>query len=152
MGRSILKKIFKEKSNIINIMPTERKNCISCRKNMGEKQEKNYLDYRNKEWQIARNHVCEDACICVLSSHLLRCPKIGQAAFENVSQVSVSHADCSDRDFFMNYCRLLRCLGSIMGGCSGPKIHLGPINSNWRRTLECLREVWTLKKFRPRTH
>ena len=43
-------------------MPTERKNCISCRKNMGEKQEKNYLDYRNKEWQIARNHVCEDAC------------------------------------------------------------------------------------------
>ena len=43
-------------------MPTERKNCISCRKNMGEKQEKNYLDYRNEEWQKARNHVCEDAC------------------------------------------------------------------------------------------
>jgi hypothetical protein len=31
--------------------------------------------------------------ICVLSSHLLRCPKIGQAAFENVSQISVGHAD-----------------------------------------------------------
>ena len=38
--------------------------------------------------------------ICVLSSHLLRCPKIGKAAFENVSQISVSHADCSDRRLY----------------------------------------------------
>ena len=38
--------------------------------------------------------------ICVLSSHLLRCPKIGKAAFENVSQVSVGHADCSDRPLY----------------------------------------------------
>ena len=43
-------------------MPTERENCISCRKKMGEKQEKKYLDYRNKEWQIARSYPCEDAC------------------------------------------------------------------------------------------
>ena len=38
--------------------------------------------------------------ICVLSSHLLRWPKIGQAAFENVTQISVSHADCSDRRLY----------------------------------------------------
>jgi len=29
---------------------------------MGEKQEKNYLDHRDRGWQIARNNVCEDAC------------------------------------------------------------------------------------------
>tara|TARA_B100001094_G_C17776040_1_gene597431 strand:+ start:284 stop:448 length:165 start_codon:yes stop_codon:yes gene_type:complete len=29
---------------------------------MGEKQEKKYLDYRNKEWQIARSYPCHDAC------------------------------------------------------------------------------------------
>ena len=39
-----------------------RANCISCRKKMGEKQEKIYLDHRDREWQMARNHVCEDAC------------------------------------------------------------------------------------------
>ena len=38
--------------------------------------------------------------ICVLSTHLLRCRKIGQAACRNVSQVSVSHADCSDRPLY----------------------------------------------------
>ena len=43
-------------------MPTERENCISCRKKMGEKQEKKYLDYRNREWQVARNHIYTDAC------------------------------------------------------------------------------------------
>ena len=43
-------------------MPSESVNCISCRKKMGEKQEKNYLDHRDRGWQIARNNVCEDAC------------------------------------------------------------------------------------------
>jgi len=43
-------------------MSGESVNCISCRKKMGEKQEKNYLDHRDRGWQIARNNVCEDAC------------------------------------------------------------------------------------------
>ena len=38
------------------------KNCISCRKKMGEVSKKNYLDHKNKEWQIARSNRCEDAC------------------------------------------------------------------------------------------
>ena len=38
--------------------------------------------------------------ICVLSSHLLKARKIGQAACRNVSHVSVGHADCSDRPLY----------------------------------------------------
>lgn len=43
-------------------MPGERENCISCRKKMGEMSSKTYLDYRNSEWQIARNHIYTGAC------------------------------------------------------------------------------------------
>ena len=38
--------------------------------------------------------------ICVLSTHLLKARKIGQAACWNVSQISVGHADCSDRPLY----------------------------------------------------
>lgn len=40
----------------------KRKDCISCRKEMGEESKKPHLDYKNKEWCIARSNRCEDAC------------------------------------------------------------------------------------------
>jgi hypothetical protein len=42
-------------------MPT-RGDCISCRKRMGEVSKKNYLAYRDPEWNRARSNRCEEAC------------------------------------------------------------------------------------------
>jgi len=42
-------------------MPT-RKNCISCHKEMGEKRDTPFLDYKNLEWCISQNKNEDSAC------------------------------------------------------------------------------------------